>query len=69
MVIVNPQWHRKGLGSMLINAVSNKFPKANFYLEVENANDAAIHLYTKCGFKTIDEVAGYQLMMLSRSTL
>ena len=27
MVIVDPQWRKKGLGGMLINAICRKFPK------------------------------------------
>lgn len=45
------EYRNKGIGTKLINSVKNK----NVYLWVYKNNEKAINLYTKLGFKVIDE--------------
>ena len=45
------EYRNKGIGTNLINSVKNK----NVYLWVYKNNEKAINLYTKLGFKVIDE--------------
>ena len=45
------EYRNKGIGTELINSVKNK----NVYLWVYKNNEKAINLYTKLGFKVIDE--------------
>ncbi len=39
-----------GLGNILLNFISEKYPNSIFRLEVEEENERAIKLYKKCGF-------------------
>ncbi len=39
-----------GLGNLLLDFISEKYPNCIFRLEVEEENERAIKLYKKCGF-------------------
>lgn len=42
-----------GIGSIFLNYISEKYPDAIIRLEVEEENENAIKVYTKCGFEVL----------------
>ena len=47
---VLPEHRGKGIGTLFLDYIASKYPGALFRLEVEGENEAAVHVYKKCGF-------------------
>ena len=54
-VAVHPDYRRKGLAQLLLDAFEKALPPdtEEIFLEVRESNSAAIALYTKCGFERL----------------
>ena len=52
-IYVAPEFRDRGIGSMFMLFIQNKYPDAIFRLEVEPENERAVHVYEKCGFVVI----------------
>lgn len=50
---VKAEYRGLGLGSALLNFITESFPDSIFRLEVEDYNEKAIKVYKKCGFDTL----------------
>lgn len=50
---VKAEYRGLGLGSALLNFITESFPDSIFRLEVEDYNENAIKVYKKCGFDTL----------------
>lgn len=61
-IAVDPKWRGKGVGRALMDAVFADLllsPARKMFLEVDEQNMAAIHLYEKLGFTRISTRRGY----------
>lgn len=61
-IIIVPKWRGKGVGAALLRAGFDDFllsPVTRVFLEVDEANKAAIDLYTGFGFSTVGSRKGY----------
>ena len=59
-IVVDINSRNKGIGKKLVDYVSNLFDDVNnIMLEVKESNQAAINLYSKCGFKEINRRKKY----------
>ena len=52
-IYVAPEFRDRGIGSMFMSYIQNKYTDAIFRLEVEPENERAVHVYEKCGFVVI----------------
>ncbi len=50
---IKKEYRGLGLGSTLLNFITESFPDSIFRLEVEDYNENAIKVYKKCGFDTL----------------
>lgn len=50
---IKAPYRGKGLGSRMLQHITESFPGAVFRLEVEEENESAIAVYKKCGFKNL----------------
>ena len=52
-IYILPEYRGKGLGSEFFAWLFETYPAPRYRLEVEPENEAAMHLYTKLGFKSV----------------
>jgi ribosomal-protein-alanine N-acetyltransferase len=61
--LINPKYHKKGYGSLLLQSTVQKIKQFNdikkIVLNVQVKNSGAIKLYHKFGFKTIQKIDKY----------
>jgi GNAT superfamily N-acetyltransferase len=56
-VVTRPEWQRKGFASKLIHwVIKQQYPKSQIGLYVLTDNDAAIRLYQRLGFQSMETV-------------
>ena len=61
-IATDPHIRRKGVGRRLLQETIRKLEfdrRKKLFLEVDEANNAAINLYKRLGFKTVSERSGY----------
>ena len=49
-IYVKAEYRGRGIGSMFLNFIEEKYPDSLFRLEVEAENERAVHVYKKCGY-------------------
>lgn len=55
-IYLKPDYRDRGIGSMFISFVSEKYSEAILRLEVEEENERAVHVYQKSGFTKLPYV-------------
>jgi ribosomal-protein-alanine N-acetyltransferase len=61
-IAVAPRWRGKGIGHALMHAALDDLsytPVTRMFLEVDESNAAAVHLYKREGFSRVGERRGY----------
>ncbi|MEM8893688.1 MAG: GNAT family N-acetyltransferase [Bacteroidota bacterium] len=53
--VVDPDFFRSGIGSQLLDAIIEQYPKTQIMVETGSANKPAINLYEKKGFSIIEQ--------------
>ncbi len=56
---VLPEYRRRGIGSALLQACEERLPTPRVRLSVRRSNEAAIRLYRRFGYRTIDVWRAY----------
>ncbi|MCZ8343631.1 MAG: GNAT family N-acetyltransferase [Leptospira sp.] len=54
-----PEFRKKGYGKMLMEEIFRIFPGKDFFLEVNESNQAAQNLYLAVGFKELEKRKNY----------
>jgi GNAT superfamily N-acetyltransferase len=49
-IFIKDEYRGRGIGSLFLNYIENKYPHAVFRLEVEEENERAVSVYKKCGY-------------------
>lgn len=50
---IKDEYRNKGIGSKFFKFIEEKYPNTIMRLEVEESNEAALHVYKKAGFKIL----------------
>ncbi|MBQ6504430.1 MAG: GNAT family N-acetyltransferase [Flexilinea sp.] len=58
---VRPEFRNRGIGAGLLHTCEAAFPGKNYYLNVDEANKAAIRLYEREGYRQTGTEPGYYL--------
>ena len=52
-IYIKSEYRKRGIGKMFFDYIEEKYPNSIFRLELEPENEAALHLYEKCGFEIL----------------
>lgn len=52
-IYIKSEYRGRGIGKIFFDYIQEKYPNSVFRLEVEAENEAALHLYKKCGFQIL----------------
>ena len=58
---VRPEFRNRGIGTALLTACEEAFPGRKYYLNVDTANEPAIRLYERAGYRQTDIEPQYYL--------
>ena len=58
---VCPEFRRRGIGGMLLKHIEEAFGPSDVYLYVDDANETAIRLYEKAGYKHTGMIPAYYM--------
>ena len=58
---VRPEFRKRGIGAAMLHTCEEAFPEKNYYLNVDEANEAAIRLYEREGYRQTGTEPGYYL--------
>lgn len=52
-LFIKSEYRGLGIGSKFLDYIEKKYPDALFKLEVEEENERAVNVYTKCGYEIL----------------
>ena len=58
---VRPEFRNRGIGAALLTTCEEAFPGRNYYLNVDIANEPAIRLYERAGYRQTGIEPGYYI--------
>ena len=58
---VRPEFRKRGIGTALLRTCEEAFPGRNYYLNADTANEEAIRLYERSGYRQTGIEPGYYL--------